>query len=128
MTKKRGTAMKRGLALAVVVLLAVSCILLSQRIYDAGKITGLWYSAEDDSQYQFKNGQIFCSESGIVLTEGEHFSGAYFIAKDKVTLFLTGGEDTTPITTLYLVYANGQERLCALEDGSEIWFYRERDK
>lgn len=96
---------------------------LCQTAIDPDAYTGQWYSAEDQSIYQFYDGLITCSKHDAELSAAESISGAYTYCKDSIFLFAKGIEGLETEKELYLVHKGEGSFLCESIDGNGKYYF-----
>lgn len=117
--------MKRIAAVCSIILLLAGIIFLCQTASEPDAYRGCWYSADDQTQYRFEDGLIYCAKHPVSLSEEDYISGAYTYRKNSVYLFAAGVEGLLQEKQIYLVRKQEGSFLCEREDGSgKIYFIR----
>ena len=117
--------MRRSFLICIVILIVLVSAGLSLTATDPDDFIGQWYSAADQSVYQFREGLIFCAKHTVPLSDAEVISGAYSFGKDSIFLFATGIPGLETERELFLI-ARGEECfLCENPDGTgTVYFIR----
>ena len=98
------------------------CFGLSVTVIDPGNYTGIWYYAEDGSQYLFHNGIILSEKHHIDILEEEIISGAYQFGKKEIFLFFLNEDGVQDPRTLALVSSATGDLLCDIASGEPVFF------